>query len=653
MEPEPPSPSSFYAFYHGDEPSAESPEVVPPPPDGRRSQAAPSRPRYMGIAAPERPQSARAGPARPQSCRFLQETLVKLSEDCMRCGSTSPPPYRELRSPSPPPPPSHSPTPAPARRQLPPAAERQSGATAAIEVDAYLEARLEQWRELFHEEVRDCIADLRTAVNEAYDANVAHFATQFAAWRKADIKVTAQMRQHADELMAQSREAQNFYFKYLAAGEFDQFRHSIADLTKSVEELAKERQEPDERLIAVCAAAVEKALDAGAGMSEVEVKSAGTGSGGKNSRPSSAIRGLGSFMDQETARWEEDAARWSGLDARLCQVTERIRRLDEAMARSDVQSEVEALPVQVAQKLSPMIRDAVGEITRTSREEADALRRSTGSDGEAMRKRVEELISGALAGGGSGGLPTLIAAQLEPLASQLQSLVAIQAQTEHWEGAADEWKRKAEEARTELERSLGEAKAAESRCASLSQAESALQGEVQELRRSLDKASLAPGGLALRKITSVESKGNVRLNLRSGDMELLRPVDFIQNKPNEAPDAELKQPELAVEVLQDVAKLASLFEVPVSVESHAATAKGGAPAFWEEVVGNRASFMKAQLEQHGVKPELVTAKGLYGKKGLNKACVIIRLDSPGHFAGEKMPAAAAVSAEKASPRGKR
>lgn len=70
----------------------------------------------------------------------------------------------------------------------------------------------------------------------------------------------------------------------------------------------------------------------------------------------------------------------------------------------------------------------------------------------------------------------------------------------------------------------------------------------------------------------------------TGEVSFKTPIDFAQVKAaSECPPPKFTDPVLADSVLKDVLELLEVFEGVVRLEVHTKAAKGGTPAFWDEV----------------------------------------------------------------------
>jgi len=131
----------------------------------------------------------------------------------------------------------------------------------------------------------------------------------------------------------------------------------------------------------------------------------------------------------------------------------------------------------------------------------------------------------------------------------------------------------------------------------------------------------------VRQVDNIEKRGNIRLDLRSGDFELLRPIEFVARKmeAKDPPTAEFVDQNAVEQTLQDVSEVCRTFCAKVFVDVHT---KGGETSYWETVAKSRANLIAAVLESRGVKRELMTARGFPGRKGLNRSAVLIHMDLP-------------------------
>jgi len=220
------------------------------------------------------------------------------------------------------------------------------------------------------------------------------------------------------------------------------------------------------------------------------------------------------------------------------------------------------------------------------------------------------------------------------------AMESIERRVDHWEtmtkGEAKKWREQAstlEQQVAQLETVAGEvaahqlaAERAKDESSELHRRVHGLETELGQMQNALEKASSQSLSNGMRRLKELESQGNVKVNRQSGEISLLRPLEFGPVKPTDPkPAPQFASAATAERLLQDVAELLALFETEADIEVHTKPPKGGTPAFWDEAAENSAKLIKAQLEQNGVAEERLNAKGLAGGKGLNNNVVVIRL----------------------------
>jgi len=148
--------------------------------------------------------------------------------------------------------------------------------------------------------------------------------------------------------------------------------------------------------------------------------------------------------------------------------------------------------------------------------------------------------------------------------------------------------------------------------------------EIADVRKQLGEQgtqmSIVP---FLQKIRSIEQRGNLRINLKNGEVALEKEIKFKAKKPSEEPEAEIASDDDAREILADVAELWAAFKVDMVIEGHT---KGGENEFWRSLATNRANWVAAKLEEMGVDKEKIHPEGLPGKLGKNMVAVDVKLD---------------------------
>lgn len=129
----------------------------------------------------------------------------------------------------------------------------------------------------------------------------------------------------------------------------------------------------------------------------------------------------------------------------------------------------------------------------------------------------------------------------------------------------------------------------------------------------------------LRNVREVEKRGNVRVNLQGGEIEALQGLDFATKKGGHEADAKLADPIAGAGTMADVMELQQLLNVSMVVEGHL---KGSTNKAAQISADNRSRIVLRELVKRGMRPELLTSKGLPGTKGVNRHCVIVRMAIP-------------------------
>jgi len=135
-----------------------------------------------------------------------------------------------------------------------------------------------------------------------------------------------------------------------------------------------------------------------------------------------------------------------------------------------------------------------------------------------------------------------------------------------------------------------------------------------------------------RSVREIDARGNVRFDLVSGRMQVLREIVFVPIKASDRPVAKLRDPQAAAEVIDDIAAVAALFENNVlTVEGHTG---GGENEFWHQLADDRARLVGQELVNRGHRADVVRTLGKPGKTGLNKSEVVVHLSmSPDQIEG--------------------
>merc|ERR1712046_177305 len=128
-----------------------------------------------------------------------------------------------------------------------------------------------------------------------------------------------------------------------------------------------------------------------------------------------------------------------------------------------------------------------------------------------------------------------------------------------------------------------------------------------------------------RNLHSIEQRGNVQVNFDTGDIHLIRPINFAPRTTRDQPTAEFTQPEIAGAICSDLASIQCLFECPVTVEGHT---KGGEGDFWQRLAEERARVVVEKMVENGADFKKIASRGLPGTLGLNETVTKVKLELP-------------------------
>jgi len=148
---------------------------------------------------------------------------------------------------------------------------------------------------------------------------------------------------------------------------------------------------------------------------------------------------------------------------------------------------------------------------------------------------------------------------------------------------------------------------------------------VEKVLERIDKPDVHLGQ-QLRAVSEITRRGNLEINLNSGDVKLKRRIVFKKRNPGDSPTAEFENEQEAMDVLRDIAELWQMFSVPVVVEGHTKDIGAGTDQFWQDVANSRAALCAATLGMMGVDLGQIVAVGKPGKSGLNKATLVVHFD---------------------------
>jgi len=149
-----------------------------------------------------------------------------------------------------------------------------------------------------------------------------------------------------------------------------------------------------------------------------------------------------------------------------------------------------------------------------------------------------------------------------------------------------------------------------------------LQGQLLACQRRLDK--LDPPDTPLRAaVRMVENRGNIRVSHATGQVSLLRRLDFQPRTTKEEPSAVFRDPDVAEAICKDLAEISSIFNCPMTIEGHT---KGGESEFWQTLANRRARIVAELMIDFGAEPALLHTCGLPGRHGKNAVDTEVHMD---------------------------
>lgn len=131
---------------------------------------------------------------------------------------------------------------------------------------------------------------------------------------------------------------------------------------------------------------------------------------------------------------------------------------------------------------------------------------------------------------------------------------------------------------------------------------------------------------SLEQVAEIHRRGNIKLDLNSGEITVLHKINFATRNIGDEPTAQFTDEGKASSLIEDLASIWKLFPVPLEVQGHTKDIGSGTEQFWQTLADNRAELCRSRLEALGVDPAKITAVGKPGKKGMNKAALFIKLD---------------------------
>jgi len=131
-------------------------------------------------------------------------------------------------------------------------------------------------------------------------------------------------------------------------------------------------------------------------------------------------------------------------------------------------------------------------------------------------------------------------------------------------------------------------------------------------------------GMLKDEIGRIESRGNIKVDLATGSIQLLKPLLFPKRLLRSEPVAEFEQPNVANAICRDLAGVCTVLERPMRVQAHI---KGKESRFWQELVDSRAQLVADLIVKLGADHEKIRCEGRPGRSGLNESRIVVFLET--------------------------
>lgn len=582
--------------------------------------------------------------ARPQSHRFLQETLQKLGEDSMRAGSPSPPlSDADMCN-------SRGGSPLPSRPSSRVYAGRDEleGAACGSTTPAWSSTTPYGHRQNWMSgspEPFELLAQkslhggrVRTALQEDADTVLSNrqmalflegWSSQFLEWRSIDEQVARQLKGQISNLEDKNENLIQFLNDYITTAEFSKFKDAMNNYSRLVDELANSTSAQNSFLGDTIDKAVHKAVVSSMHRldQELELK--------EEKRHSIHI-----------SRQEGVAAEIrSHLDDQQKHIAELARSVasQEAYLRGHVEKAMQEVGNRVENQLH-FAEDLISKSAQRAFQDASAsMVQAMDAEHDKFRAELSRLVTGQ--DEKEDGPQVSLRALMNNVDECLQQGVSTSQQAEHWREALERERTAFEES----EQALASSKVrTEEITLQLRELEATVQSRTAEMKKAQLAASTPTSWPKyLENTDQIISRGRIRLSLQEEWMEMLHGMEFQNCKPTESPTAQWKDEAAADATLSDLAELmlGALHGVPAVVEAHMNAQKGNLP-FWQALTASRAQLVVNALKRKGVQARFLSAAGCYGKDGLERPAIRLRI---GLFPQKK----AAEEQTARSPRGKK
>lgn len=541
-------------------------------------------PRLGAPDEPQRPQSERPPTTRPYSSHgFVKDTALRLADDAAKMSMTA------------------STT----------ASATSSRALCASPLDDVTDANL--WRRSFLIEAAECIRSLQAVFDSA---NITHFASRFDDWRKVDLKATTQMQHHVKQLSQLNKAIEEFLTRCATPDEFVNFKGSLVAMTHCVDELTTTREELVTTVDTIAERAANKAL--AAWQAEIRDFSAQ----------------LGSHMGEQRDRWAREEEREQAVDAQIDAMRNQVARLDAEIQQQRVQvASCETTTKESSDEVIGTLRDSVRNMLDVARSTAEATKEQLGDtfrqvaaeDLRALQALLGEVLVGPIldaakqaadekAQSGSdaeqpvsqpGAKPSSVAEAINSIDHRLYVWQndTIKEAT-HWRQTAAKLEASLEERERDLEQLTELHKQTTAKAEESEARGRGLAADLQLTSHALEAATAVSMSNAMRRLKAIEERGTLTMNRHSGELKLVKALDFSGANFGDVAAAEKS--------LTDLAELLLIYQTPVELQVLVKVSKGNPKAQCEQLAIARVELVKSQLEQLGVPGDTMSVKGAAG-----------------------------------------
>eukprot|EP00927_Polykrikos_kofoidii_P040290 TRINITY_DN34476_c0_g2_i1.p1 TRINITY_DN34476_c0_g2~~TRINITY_DN34476_c0_g2_i1.p1 ORF type:complete len:672 (-),score=95.30 TRINITY_DN34476_c0_g2_i1:127-2142(-) len=482
-----------------------------------------------------------------------------------------------------------------------------------------LGSEIEHYRRLFRDEASECLAKMRSSLDES---NITRLSSHLEEWRKTDVESLDRIKDQTQDIATCSCELRQVVRDFADSDEMGRIKGVTACLQKYMEELSANREAYGESVQNVAEKAAKKILQEW-DEDALQITNRVIGYAKQHKE----------FCIDQQHKWFDMGGRVDKMQVTLDSINENIKN------RYAQQTDFEQKQRQTLLRVESMVDESQRHqrcVENCLTEMSASLLAGQGHHAKDLKDHMDALLMGsnrdAEETDGTEAAPEnsddgSVFACLKSINSRLAMLESShssdimewQSMARTWQDIGDKATKEATTWRLQAETDGEQLREVAATCKTQQQA-------LQQSRESLMAIEASLGAAALRRIKDIESRGNIRVNRQTGDVDI-RQVEFKPVNTSAEPVAEFKDFGAAEKAARDVFELASFFNVPMSVEAHLKlVGRGGTQAFWESLVKSRAETFKAQLDKQGLATEMTTTNGLVGKQGSNNDCIIVRLE---------------------------